>query len=120
MIFEPLIKKVGTTSEYQLDIGSSQKVNGPNCLIATHQTAARSGVAINAINVSVSDHAAVRKCFVRIDGFRYAKDSVKMNYVTNEYFDQYRNLTTVYEEYSKELLLKPYRISTEMKKFHPI
>ena len=53
--------KVVRTSEYQRNIGSAIKANSPKNLIAAHQTAARSGVAKKANNVSIFNHVDVKK-----------------------------------------------------------
>ena len=108
-------EKVVRTSEYQLEIGSAVKVNSPKHLIAALQTAARSGFTNKAINVSVFNHVDVRKIFVEMDGTR---DSVDVNYATNDHPDQYRDLK--YEEYAKEPLLKPFIKHTDLKQFYPI
>ena len=62
-------REIVRTSEYQLDMGSSAKVNSPKYLIAAHQTAARSAVAKKTISLSVFAQVAFRKQFVEIDGF---------------------------------------------------
>ena len=66
--------------EYQVDIGSSANINSPKYLIVSHQTAARSGTSNKANNISIFDNLDVRKYFVEIDGVRYPKDSVHVNY----------------------------------------
>ena len=45
-----------------------------------------------ASNVSNFDHVDVRKYRVEIDGIRYPKDSVNVNYATNDYIDQNADL----------------------------
>ena len=73
-------KIVNTGFEYQVDIGSSANINSPKYLIVAHQTAARSGASNKANNISIFDNLDVRKYFVEIDGIRYPKDSVDVNY----------------------------------------
>ena len=102
-------KKFVRTSEKQVDIGSAVKGNTPTYLIAARQTAARSGVANKTIHVSVFDHIDVKRYRVEIDGKRYPKNSVAINYATNDYLDQYRDIKLFYEEYAEEPLLKPFR-----------
>ena len=80
------------TSEYRLDIRSAVKINSPKVLIAAHQTAARSGVANKAIDVTVSDHNDVGECHAGNDGISYPNGSVNLNYATNDCFDQHRDL----------------------------
>ena len=41
----------------------------------------------------------MRKYFVEIDGVRYPKDSVDVNYTENDYLDQYRDIKLFYKEY---------------------
>ena len=84
-------------------------------MIAAHQTAARSGFANKAIKVSLPDQVDVRQFFVEIDGIRYPKDSVDINYATNGYLDQYRDPKLFYEGYVEEPLLKPFITYTDMK-----
>ena len=87
-------------------------------MIAALQTAARSGFTNKAaINVSVFNHVDVRIFFVEMDGTR---DSVDVDYATNDHPDKYRDLKLLYEEYAKEPLLKPFIKHTDMKHFYPI
>ena len=57
-------------------------------MIAAHETAARSGFANKAINVSVFDQVDVGEYFLRIDGLIYPKDSTNIIYATNGYLNQ--------------------------------
>ena len=100
-------KIVNTGLEYQVDIGSSANINSPKYLIVSHQTAARSGASNKANNISIFDNLDVRKYFVEIDGVRYPKDSVDVNYTENDYLDQYRDIKLFYKEYLGEELMNP-------------
>ena len=85
-------RTVDTQLEYQVFIGNAQNINSPKYLIAVHQRAARIGVANKANNIAIFDHLDVRKHHVDIDGVRYRKDSVNVDYGLNDNFDQYRDL----------------------------
>ena len=82
---------VNTGLEFQLDIGSASNINSPKYLIAAHQTAANSNVN-KTINNAIFDNLDVEQYFVEIDGIRYPKDGVQVNYDTNDYLDQYRDI----------------------------
>ena len=91
-------KTVDTQLEYQNDIGSAQNINGPKYLIAVHQTAARIGVPDKTINVAIFDYINVRKYHVDIDGVRCPRDGVNVDYGSNDYVDQYRDIKNFYKE----------------------
>ena len=84
--------------DYQVDIGCAQKVNSPKYLIAAHQTAARIGVPNKARNIAVFDNLNVGKYHVDIDGVRYPRDGASIDYESNDYVDQYRDLKFFYKE----------------------
>ena len=77
-------KVVNDGLEFQIDIGSAQNVNSPKYLIAAHQIANRVGVPNKANNIAFFDNLDVRKYFVEIDGQRYSKDGVNVNYGDND------------------------------------
>ena len=83
-------KVVNTGLECQLEKASLVKVNSPKFIIAARQREARSACKQN--NVSVFDLVEVKKYFVEMDGIRHPKDSINIDYATNEYHGQYRNL----------------------------
>ena len=99
-------KIVNTGLEYQVDIGSSANTNSPKYLIVSHQTAVRAGASNKANNISIFDNLDVRKYFVEIDGVRYSKDSVDVNYTENDYLDQYRDIKLFYKESLGEPLIE--------------
>ena len=88
--------------------------------MATRQTAAKYGVANEAFNVSVFDQVDLRQNDAENDAIRNPNDSLNIIYATKDYLDQYRDLNLFYEEYAKELLLKPCITYTVMKKLYPI
>ena len=101
--------------EFQVDIASSQSTNSPKYLIAAHQTEDRVGTANKANNISFFDHVDVKKYFAEIDGYRYPKESVIINFTENDYLDQYRDLKSFYQEYVGEQLMNPFLSYTDMK-----
>ena len=105
--------------ELQVDIGSSQKVNSPKYLISAFQTQART-TPNKKSNTAVFDSNHVTKYFVEIDGVRYPKDRVLLNFEENSHLDQYRDLKLFYEKYIGEELLQPYISYPDMKYFYPI
>ena len=70
--------------EYQVDIGSEQKINSPKNLIVAQQTAARIGVPNKANNIAVFDNPKVRENVVDVDGIRYPGDGVGIDYASND------------------------------------
>ena len=113
-------KIVTDGGEFQVDIASSQSTNSPKYLIAAHQTEARVGTANKANNVSIFDHVDVKKYFVEIDGYRYPKESVILNFTGNDYLDQYRDLKSFYQEYVGEQLMNPFISYTDVRNKYPI
>ena len=105
--------------ELQVDIGSAQNINSPNYLIAAFQTNARTTPNKNA-NPAIFDNNNVTKYFVEIDGIRYPKDGVLINYEENSYLDQYRDSKLFYKEYVGEDLMNSYISYPDMKYFYPI
>ena len=76
----------------QLDIGSSQNVQSPKYLIGAHQTRDTADTAIKSNNIAIFDHFNLNKYYVEIDGIRYPRDSVLLNYEQNDYiqlFNEY-------------------------------
>ena len=105
--------------ELQVDIGSAQHINSPLYLITAFQTADRT-TANKANNPAIFDSNHVTKYFVEIDGVRYPKDGVLINFEENSYLDQYRDLKLFYKEYVGEPLLTPYISYPDMKYRYPI
>ena len=61
------------------------------------------------------DHLDVRKYHVDVDGIRYLKDSVFVDYGLNYYVDQYRDLKLIYREYVAEELLTVFISFSDLK-----
>ena len=90
-------KPVDKAREFQIDISSASNINSPLYLIAAHQKTQRQDVAGNILsnnrfNNSIFDHVKVRKYYSEIDGVRYLKNPVMVNFAENNYLEQYRDL----------------------------
>ena len=71
----------------------------------------------NKFNNAVFDHVGVKRYFVEIDGFRYAKDPVETKFPDKKFLDQYRDLEFFYKDYNGESLLHPFISFLDMKTF---
>ena len=113
-------RRIVTDQIFQVDIGSAQSVNSPKYLYCAHQTHNRSALPNKRNNISIFDNINVIKHFVEIDGQRYPRDSVLINYPENDYIDQYRDLKLFYKEYVGQELLNPFISYPDKKDKHPI
>ena len=104
--------------ELQVDIGSAQHINSPKYLISAFQTQARTTPNTNG-NPAIFDSNHVTKYFVEIDGVRYPKDGVLINFEENSYLDQCRDIKLFYKEYVGEELSQPYISYPNMKYLYP-
>ena len=91
----------------QDDMGSAQQLNSPKYLIGAHQTKDRIPTPNKKNNIALIDNLDLRKYYVEIDGQRYPRDGVSINYTENDYIDQYRDLKLFSREYIGEPLLNP-------------
>ena len=82
----------------QHDIGSAQ-VNSPKYLIKAHQTSLRTTTPDKKIIIAILDNLDLRKYYVEIDGQRYPRDSVLINYEEKDYIQQYKDLKLFFREY---------------------
>ena len=105
--------------ELQIDIGSAQPINSPKYLISAFQTNART-TPNKASKPAIFDSNHVTKYLVEIDGIRYPKDGVLINFEENSYLDQYRDFKLFYKEYVGEDLMNPYISYPDMKYLYPI
>ena len=76
----------------QVDIGSAPQVNSPKYLFCAHQIKDRIDSANKIENNAIFDHLNLQKYYVEIDGQRYLRDSLLINYEQNDYIEQYKNL----------------------------
>ena len=86
----------------QHDIGSAQNVIQPKYLICAHQTNLRTATSDKKINIAIFDNMDIRKYYVEIDGQRYPRDTVLVNYEENDYIQQYKDLKFFWKEYIVE------------------
>ena len=104
----------------QHDIGSAQNVIQPNYLICAHQINLRTTTPDKKINIAIFDNIDLRQYYVEIDGQRYPRDSVFINYDENDYIQQYKELKLFYREYIGEPILNPFISYPDMKTKYPI
>ena len=104
----------------QLDIGSSQNDQTPKCLIGAQQTRDRLDGSTSTKIVSILDNLNLKKCYVEIDGLRYPRDNVLLNYEQNDYIEQYKDLKLFFNEYIGDELLAPFISYPNMKTKYPI
>ena len=76
----------------QHDVRSARRVNSPKCLIFAHQTRNRIYTLSKNINVAIFDNLVLCKYYVELDGQRYQRDGVLINYEENDYIKQCKGL----------------------------
>ena len=102
----------------QAHIGSAQQVSSPEYLIGAHQTL--DGTDAPNKNNAIFDHLNSKKNYVEIDGQRYPRDNVLINYEENDYIERYKNLKLFFKEYIGEVLLEPFLTYPNMRTKYPI
>ena len=113
-------RRIITNLLIQHDMGSAQNVIQPKYMICAHQTGLRSTTPVKKINIAIFDNLDLRKYFIEIDGLRYPRDSVLINYEENDYNQQYKDLKLFYREYIGEPILNPLVSYPDMKTIYPI
>ena len=120
-------KPVDAAREFQIQISSASNNNSKLYLIAAHQKTQRPDPANPANNLSnnrfkkaIFDHSTVRKYYSEIDGSRYPKNPIMVNYDERNYLDQNRASQLFYKEYIGEQLLSPFITYDKMKIYYPI
>ena len=71
-------------------------------------------------NIAIFHNLDLRKYYIEIDGQRYPRDSVLINYEENDYIQQYKDLKLFFKEYIGEPLLNPLISYPDMKTKYPI
>ena len=61
----------------------------------------------------------IRKYYVEIDGQRYPRDSVLINYEENDYVQKYKELKLFWKEKIGEPILNPLKSYLDMKTKYP-
>ena len=64
-------------------------MNSPKYLIRAHQRKDRIITPNKNNNIAIFDNLDIRKLFVEIDGIRYPRDGVSINFTEKKYIDQY-------------------------------
>ena len=105
---------------FQLDIGSAQQVNSPKYLICAHQTKDMTKAPNKKIKIALFDNPDLRNYHVEIDGLRYPRDSLLINYEPNDYIEQHKNLKLFFHEYIGEPKQNPLLSYPDMKTKCPI
>ena len=90
-------------------------MNSPKYLIRANQTKGRITTPNKNINIAIFDNLDLRKYFAEIDGQRYPRDRVSINYIENDSIDQYRDLKFFFKEYIGQPVLNPIISYLEMK-----
>ena len=108
-------RRVKSDMIVQADIGSTQQVSSPKYLVCAHQTQNRKGASNKSNNIAIFDNADLRKYHVEIDGQRYPRDSLFINYEENDYFEQYKDIKLFFKEYIGEPILNPFISYPDMK-----
>ena len=99
----------------QHDKGSNQKVNSSKYLTSAHQTKNRI-LTLNKNNIiTIVDNLDLRNYYVELEGQRYPRDGISINYTENDYIDQYRDLKLYFEEYIGEPILKSFISNMDVK-----
>ena len=119
-------KPVDTVQEFQIDISSASNSISPLYLIAAHQKRQRPNPADHTINLPndrinnpIFDHVRVGKNYAEVDGVRYPKKPITINYDKNNYLDQYRDLKLIYKELVGETMFNPIIPYDKMKSWYP-
>ena len=113
-------RRIITDLLVQHDIGSAQNVIQPKYLICVHQTNLRTATPDKKINIAIFDNMDLRKYYAEIDGLRYPRDNVLINYDENDYIQEYKDLKLFYREYIGEPILNPFISYFDMKTKYPI
>ena len=120
-------KLVNAANKFQIDISSASNINSPLYLLAVHQLTQRVDpdddtriLSKNRFNNAIFDDVKVRKYYVEIDGIRYPKNPIMVNYDENNYVEQYRDLKKFYRDYIGEPMWNPIITYNRMKEFYPI
>ena len=92
----------------------------PRYLIVSNQSAARLGVPNKALDIAVFGNLNIRKYHDYIDGVRYPRDGVSIDYASIDCVDHYRALKLFYKEYVGEELTNAFVTYTDMKNKNPI
>ena len=99
-------KPVDTAKEFRIDLSSASKTKSPLYLTAAHQKTQRpdfadpvDNLSNNRFNNAIFDLVEVRNYNSELDGTRFPKNPVMVNYEENNYLEQNKDLKLFYKEY---------------------
>ena len=95
-------------------------MNNPKNLIRAHQTKDRIDTFLKNNNIAKFDNLDFRKYYDEIDGQRYPRDGISINYTKNKYIDQYRDLKVYFCEYIGDTIINPVISCPDIKTKYPI
>ena len=95
-------------------------MNSPKYLISAQQTSLRANTPDKKIKIAKFDNLDFRKYHVEVDGQRYPRDSVLINYEANDYIQPYKALKLFFEKYIGEAKRNPLISYPDIKTKHPI
>ena len=104
----------------QVDKGSAQQVNSPNYLSCAHQMKDRIETPNKNKNNAIFDQLNFNKNYVEIDSQLYPRDGVLIDFVENDYIEQYKNLKLFFKENIGEPILSPFTSYPDMETKYPI
>ena len=113
-------RRLVSDTNVQVDIGSAQQVNSPKYLICTHQTKDRLSTHDKKLIMLFLTISMLKKYYIEIDGQRYPRDSVLIDFEKNDYIEQYKDLKLFFKEYIGEPILNPLISYLDMKTKYPI
>ena len=114
MVYE---QKTDTSGlEFWGDLGGARQIDSQIYLIAAHQMEAKVAVANKRNKIAIFEVIDVRKLFCDLDGIRYPKYSVSINFDANDYLDQHREPELFYKEFDGEAPLNPFETYPDIKK----
>ena len=103
----------------QADIGSAQHVKSPRFLICGHQTENRTNVTNKNKSTAIFDNLDLRKNYDEIDGQRYPRDSLLINYDGKIYTEHYKDIKNCFKENVGEPILNRFISYPDMKTKYP-
>ena len=94
----------------QADIVSTQQVSSPKYLKCAQQTPDRINVPNKNKNNAIFDKVDLRKYNVELDGQRYPRETLLMNYEEKDYFEQNKDLKKIFRRIYRKTDFKHFRI----------
>ena len=89
-------------------------------MIGVHQTSLRTTTPDKKIIIAIFDNLDLRKHYVEIDGQRYQRGGISINYTKIDYIDQYGDIKLFVKDIIGEPLMNPLISYPNMKTKYPI